>query len=498
MVRSARVKARGRRIVDRSRQLAEVTGLHERRRQGVEPRQLAAAQVKLVPGEEPEGLVAAVVEFGNQDGAAQRSAPLVLFCRRPSRVEESAGIEHFVAQEIEARAMQAVGAALHGETRDGAHRVRILGRVVVGDELELLDRIDRRVHLRVVRQIPAAERDSVVIGHIGEGPAAADRFGPRAARVYPGRELDEARRVADAASQRERQFEEALRLDHEADVGALGLNQRSGARDRHRLSHLADRQADVDGRGLVDLHLDVLHYMGLEAGHGGGHRVPADGKREETIHTGGRRYRLGFEVRALLHRLDRTPGNDSAARISYHARNRTTITLGEKRYRGKEQHHEPHMHTRNHRASFKVGGRFGGDAKSSPGHASTYLSVFLGSLNLLVAQAFKRHEHTPALRTCEKISERRSIDGSPLLVWRGLLRPREEKPTTSTSTCTSTVDVDVVVHVLGRLLLFEDLNFQPWATDALYFEASIKDFGNGQLTCTNLRLVPQTQFFHTF
>src|SRR5207247_6781933 len=132
---AASVQARGCRVIECPRQLAKVTLLHARGRQGVQTGELSAALVKLVPGKKPKRLVAAVVKLREPDGSAEGSSPLILLCRCFLRIEKSTGVEDLVAQEVEAGAMEPGGAALHGETRDGAQGVRIFGRVIVGDEL---------------------------------------------------------------------------------------------------------------------------------------------------------------------------------------------------------------------------------------------------------------------------------------------------------------------------------------------------------------------------
>ena len=75
-------------------------------RQGIEARKCSAAAIKLVEGEEPERLVLAVVDLRNDNRSADSAAPLVLFGWSAGRGEETAGIQLFIANEVEAGAVK--------------------------------------------------------------------------------------------------------------------------------------------------------------------------------------------------------------------------------------------------------------------------------------------------------------------------------------------------------------------------------------------------------
>src|SRR5438876_919708 len=97
---------------------------------------------------------------------------------RPLGGEEAAGVEFVVIVELPGAAVQLIGSALGGVAGDAGERVRVLSRVIIGDELELADGVDRWGDLRIIRKVAARESDAVVVHLVGEGSAAADMFLP--------------------------------------------------------------------------------------------------------------------------------------------------------------------------------------------------------------------------------------------------------------------------------------------------------------------------------
>ena len=101
--------------------------------------------------EEEEGLVLAVVDFGNPDGSAGGGAEVVLLVDGLLLVErvgeEAVGVEGVVAEEFVHIAVQFVGAALGCEAHHAAARVAVFGLESVGFDGEFGNRLDRgRVH----------------------------------------------------------------------------------------------------------------------------------------------------------------------------------------------------------------------------------------------------------------------------------------------------------------------------------------------------------------
>jgi hypothetical protein len=90
--------------------------------------------------------------------------------------KEAARIEVLIIVEVKCRTVQLVGTGLNGEAGNPGKRVRVFRRVVVGDELELSDGIDGRIHFGIVGQISAGERDAVEVDLVVKGTTAADVF----------------------------------------------------------------------------------------------------------------------------------------------------------------------------------------------------------------------------------------------------------------------------------------------------------------------------------
>ena len=150
-------------------------------------------------------------------------------------------------------------------------------------ELELGDGIHRGIHFGIIRQVAATERDAVVVNLILKSAAAGDRLGPRAGWTDARRELDEVRRVADAAAKGERHVEELLRLDDHAHVRRFGLNQGHTALDCNALGDGADCESDVDGCRLIRLNLNSALDVSAKTARLRCQIVGSDGKAYEAV-----------------------------------------------------------------------------------------------------------------------------------------------------------------------------------------------------------------------
>ena len=265
-------------VVDELRaEFAEIAFGHVGGGEGIEPAERAATAIELVEGEEPESLILAVIDFRDDERAAEGAAPFVLFGWSADGGEEAASVELFVAEKFKGGAVELVGAGLHGEAGDAAHGVGVFGGVVVGDEFEFADGVDGGVDLGVVGEISAAEGDTVIVDLILEAAAAGDGLCPGAGGGDAGGEADEAGGVADAAAEGEGHVEELLGFDDHADVGRFGLDEGDTALDGDAFSDGADGKADVDGGGLVGLNLDAALDAGAEPVGFGGDVVDARG-----------------------------------------------------------------------------------------------------------------------------------------------------------------------------------------------------------------------------
>ena len=209
------------------------------------------------------------------DRSAHGGAELVLMKSRPRlprRIgEEVVGIQLVVAQELEYRAVELIGAALDGGIDHRARRVTEFRREGAGLDFEFLHRVHRGRNRDAVASDRASVGHGIVIDSVqrdlvrGEAAAARDE---REIRPH----AEHGRRVAGEQTQRkgipsvERQFEDLLVLDHLAQRRCLGLQQRSHFLDFDHLAHLARLQGDTDGGRLVHLKHHLLDRRLLEAG----------------------------------------------------------------------------------------------------------------------------------------------------------------------------------------------------------------------------------------
>ena len=143
-----------------------------------------------------------------------------------------------------------------------------LGRVNAGLHLELLQRVDRgQDHVGVevgVGILDAVQREVVehdaLSGHrdrlVGAvaALARAGLAGGRRDGGDVGRERDQLQIVAAV----ERQFDDALVLDHGTDGGVLGLQLGGRTRYLDGFGYLSERKGDIQANGLLHLHLDLV------------------------------------------------------------------------------------------------------------------------------------------------------------------------------------------------------------------------------------------------
>ncbi len=138
-----------------------------------------------------------------------------------------------------------------------------LGGIDAGLHLEFLQRVDGRQHdvgVEIgVGVVDAVERE--VVEHdalAGDGDrligavatlARTGLAGGGRQRGRVGRERDQLQIVAAV----QRQFDDALVVDHGADGGVLGLQLGGAGFDGDGFGHLADGQAEIEADGLLDV-----------------------------------------------------------------------------------------------------------------------------------------------------------------------------------------------------------------------------------------------------
>ena len=189
-----------------------------------------------------------------------------------------------------ADAAEGVGAARIGDVDRGARRTAVLRAHVVGHDLELADRIRRRLH-HLVREALVAGAVGVVVDAVDqvvverraqavdvERPFARRRAAGADRRRAHARRQQRQRRILAAV---ERQRLGLLAGDHLAAIARVGLQQDHPRADRHRFRHLADRHAEVDALAGANGDLHVVDERDREAGLLGRHHVGADAHGEE-------------------------------------------------------------------------------------------------------------------------------------------------------------------------------------------------------------------------
>ena len=187
----------------------------------------------------PQALVVAEEErLVLDDRAADDAAELVAVELRLAgrRLEESGRVHARVAQELPAAAVERVGAAAVVDVDRRAGRAAVLGAHVVGDDLELADRVRRRLH-HLVREALVARAVGVVVDAVDqevvEGAAQAvdveralarrvARRQRRAGELDAGREQRQRRVLAGD----ERQGARLLAGDDLAALARVGLDER--------------------------------------------------------------------------------------------------------------------------------------------------------------------------------------------------------------------------------------------------------------------------------
>ena len=166
------------RIENRQGRTGEVSGAHRHRRHLDELRDVGILGSALV-AEEVEGLVLL-------DRAADRAACLVvdeLGLGVVAIAEVWIGLHVLVVVVPEARAVHFVGAALDLQVDGGTASQALLGVKRAGDDVDDLDRLQRRVDARHVGQIGVVARRSVDADVVGLVGSAIDRVAHSAGRV---------------------------------------------------------------------------------------------------------------------------------------------------------------------------------------------------------------------------------------------------------------------------------------------------------------------------
>ena len=171
-----------------------------------------------------------------------------------------------------------------------------LGRIDAGLHLELLQRIDgghhdERIEVRV-GVLHAVERVVVEIGALAGNRnrlAGADAALARRCLSLAGESGGDVRRQRNqlqVVAAVQRQFDDALVLDHRADGGVLGGQQRGVSHHLDGFDDFSHLQFDIDAGRLLHMQFNLAPDHGLESGLSGLQRVSAGRERRKRIDAG--------------------------------------------------------------------------------------------------------------------------------------------------------------------------------------------------------------------
>ncbi len=327
--RTALRRCRGR-IEDAVRVCREIAAPEGLGRHGGD-RGLRLPVARSLPRSEEKSPVAISIESARQQRrAAEGRAVLVedefrvaLF----ARVEETFRVENRVAVELEEVAVEFAPARFVGDVDGRAASAPVLRAEVVGLDLELGQRVERRVKdnaqpIVVLVDVDPLDHYVVVFGALpvdgGDRHAALGRDGQgarslRAGRDGAGGQVDELREVARV----DRQIHDRLLRADVAERRALGLDDRAGGHDLSRLAHLTDFQLQVNARNLANLESDVRPVGRFEARLLHGDLIRARRQQRHGVIALVVRRGLSRDAGQSLRDGQGCPGDNRAARVGY-------------------------------------------------------------------------------------------------------------------------------------------------------------------------------------
>ena len=192
--------------------------------------------------------------IGKPDGAAELM-PRVGGLRRREVVGR---VERVVTEELVETAVQAVRARLERDADDAGRGAAVFGRVAVGDDLELLDRVDRRLDDLLLPRVAGRDLLAVVVVTVeqerdGRAGLPADDDALAAGRPGTGGQRGQLQVVASV----ERQRGDLLVGDDRADGRIRRVQRRRRRVDGDRLGERSDLQRHVDVAHVADVEDDA-------------------------------------------------------------------------------------------------------------------------------------------------------------------------------------------------------------------------------------------------
>src|SRR5438093_1089989 len=264
------------RIVDRSRNLGEVSVAHLQRRYGEEltPQPALFEPLEVRHEEKP---VLPVVDLWQPKRTAQREAVLVPLEGLPQAFTSECilpRIELVIAKELEQCSVKLICSGL-GRNIDLGCGAPELGRKDSGLNLELLQRIDRwqedigvEVHVGILHavqgevvELAALARDRNVLLSALSPLASNGLSGIRESIAHVRTQRDKLKKVAAV----EWHLHDALVFDHCPDRRVFRGDEGRRALDLDRLAHVSNLEREVNTRGELDLQFDVILRYRAEA-----------------------------------------------------------------------------------------------------------------------------------------------------------------------------------------------------------------------------------------
>ena len=167
--------------------------------------------------------------------------------RRPS-----VGVERVVAQKFEDAAVKSIGSRLDAGVDDAALVIAKLRRGVLGDDVEFLDSVDARLVADFVVGVFAVDDaiEQKLIGLLAVAidvwPAGTGHALRLVQRLRIGRGCARReQRQLNVVARRQRHRHGGIRINHVADLGALGLQDGSGAGHFHGFRLAADLHLEI-------------------------------------------------------------------------------------------------------------------------------------------------------------------------------------------------------------------------------------------------------------
>src|SRR6266478_891424 len=295
------------------------------------------ALILLLAVDEKEGLILS-------NGPTDRSAKLIQVELLRGGCEKALRVETGVAQKLKQRSVESVGSRFRGDQHRRARPRSVLRRVVIGEDLELLNGINRRqnsdaacrqfvVVVAVQEPIRAVcarsahgKRKRPPRGDFAAGTAVKEAVGIRFLRRTrrEGSELDEIASI-------QRKLRNLLGGDDLAERRICGLNGHFRGADFYLGGHRSWRQIEIQLALLIDLQANVFALHGLKTLKLHAQRVIRYRQQGDEIVPRVVGLRLARCTRALGNGLNRHPGDDrsgfvrnrpgkTAPRLSVHER----------------------------------------------------------------------------------------------------------------------------------------------------------------------------------